>query len=472
MPTETVQTKAGQREAGLHTKLWEVWESAGETVPSGDSARDEKAAPPFRLRRKQLLITYSGEDIGEELLHGGEETESGSESEGETPAREQREAQSGEGGGEGGSASRSSSLSEEEDGSGGSLRKACPRCGERFNGLCSCSRHRKTDARGGSERGDENHRSPQPAPPPQLPGARSSPARGESVATGPAEESRSRLDPPELGDPGADPLECPECGMCFTDAAEFRTHWQYHTDFEPMDEGGADLHGNSSGGSGPEWKRLQWQHEEPRFPGAYPFECKHCSKGFKHLASLQRHLYLHTGARPFQCPQCPDAFAFEPTLRNHLTLHRLKPHRCPHCRKGYREERQLREHLATHQRSKPYPCPLCPKTYRTAAELKDHGNTHTGERPYACQECQKRFTHRGGLIVHGKTHSGGRKGRRSLDRGGRDRGKHAAPFPPQSGRGQGEGSGQAGLRCFDCGVFFRRESELHEHYMQHARGEL
>ncbi|XP_058876001.1 zinc finger protein 70-like isoform X1 [Acipenser ruthenus] len=465
MPTEeAMQTKAKQREDGLHTKLWEVWESAGETVPSGDSAKDEKAAPPFRLRRKQLLITYSGEDIGEEVLHGGEETESGSESEGgaATPR----------GGGGGGSVSRSSSLSdgeeeeEEEEGRSWNLRqrKECPRCGERFNGICSCSRHQKPPTRGGSERErDENHHSPRPAGYGFL-------GRGES---------RSRLDPPEPGDhlnitaedPGADPLECPECGMCFSDGAEFRTHRQYHTDFEPMDEGGADLHGDESA-FGPPWKRLQRQHEEPRFPGAYPFECKHCSKGFKHHTSLQKHMYLHSGARPFQCPQCPDAFAFEPRLRSHLKLHQLKPHRCPQCRKGYQEERQLREHLASHQRSKPYPCPLCPKTYRTAAELKDHSNTHTGERPYACPHCQKRFAHRGGLIVHSKTHSGGRKGRRALDRG-----RPPSPPPPsssssQSRRGQGEGSGQAGLRCLDCGVFFRRESELHEHYMQHARGEL
>ncbi|MGH0153337.1 UNVERIFIED_CONTAM: hypothetical protein FKN15_028540 [Acipenser sinensis] len=73
MPTEeAMQTKAKQREDGLHTKLWEVWESAGETVRSGDSAKDEKGRgrQPIDIRLSVMAVTRRGLPI--ESITGAE----------------------------------------------------------------------------------------------------------------------------------------------------------------------------------------------------------------------------------------------------------------------------------------------------------------------------------------------------------------------------------------------------------------
>lgn len=58
-----------------------------------------------------------------------------------------------------------------------------------------------------------------------------------------------------------------------------------------------------------------------------PFVCsfKECSRGFKRLEHLKRHLKMHTGEKPFKCsyPGCNRMFSRSDNLHSHYKIHNI-----------------------------------------------------------------------------------------------------------------------------------------------------
>eukprot|EP00090_Calanus_glacialis_P018421 TRINITY_DN28588_c0_g1_i1.p1 TRINITY_DN28588_c0_g1~~TRINITY_DN28588_c0_g1_i1.p1 ORF type:complete len:790 (-),score=246.00 TRINITY_DN28588_c0_g1_i1:206-2329(-) len=50
----------------------------------------------------------------------------------------------------------------------------------------------------------------------------------------------------------------------------------------------------------------------------YSYSCPECGKTFKHLASIQSHLRIHSSVKLFQCGSCSRTFNWEASLRTHI----------------------------------------------------------------------------------------------------------------------------------------------------------
>ncbi|XP_023688995.1 uncharacterized protein [Paramormyrops kingsleyae] len=277
---------------------------------------------------------------------------------------------------------------------------------------------------------------------------------------------------------------CGTCGKVYSYLESFRNHQRMHQD-------------------------------NPEKPSS--FNCSECGKIFHRASSLASHMKVHrTLDDPdnFSCDQCNKTFNSHLTWMSHQEIHKRKPFWCVLCAKGFKDSKGLDRHQLGHD-LKRHKCNVCSKTFRVPAELRYHYNTHTGAKPYSCGLCWKTFSQLGNLITHRKKHVGVYKegsetplgfqtkqfaGKRKVtvmkklivvvkgedeeatgaevrlpDQEVQDEeydSETSADSEEESG-GDGNADEQEGdLQCYECGTLFREESELHQHYMKHASGEL
>lgn len=235
-----------------------------------------------------------------------------------------------------------------------------------------------------------------------------------------------------------------------------------------------------------------------------------------------------------KCDQCKKKFHSLRSWMDHIELHKRKPHWCSACAKGFRDENSLNKHVDGHN-LKRHKCDICFKCFRVPAELRFHYNTHTGLKPYKCTLCKKKFSQLGNLITHRKKHVGvyigasktplgsntsneGRKVTKlkrlvfsdlskspkleedeeelsendaTASESSAEEFESNSPKWSESGSDcsdpeeeeatavvttksnvDGERIGHKEWECFECSMAFDQEDELHQHYMNHARGEL
>ncbi|XP_070692005.1 zinc finger protein 91 isoform X1 [Pempheris klunzingeri] len=206
----------------------------------------------------------------------------------------------------------------------------------------------------------------------------------------------------------------------------------------------------------------------------------------------------HTAICLFKCDKCGKAFQTEEQLRTHKTKAKSRPYCCALCCHGFWTENQLQQHLAWHDEvrcrlpnevryrlsaamtSKPlqpnipsadtrvkslppptlnpdsqsqssHKCQHCGKAFLSPTALQKHATQHCSNDSYHCSICPRTFSEIQDLIDHHQECIGDYK--RQSD----------APAAVSSGDTNG-------LTCLECGTTFCQETDLHQHYIEHARG--
>ncbi|XP_044729641.1 zinc finger protein 182-like [Chrysoperla carnea] len=160
------------------------------------------------------------------------------------------------------------------------------------------------------------------------------------------------------------------------------------------------------------------------------YECKKCSKHFRHKYSYLAHTLTHTGVKRFSCKECGSKFYLKQHLIAHslthletvnsserkfmnietLTEHQKQGHNseeviCDQCGKVLKDKYRLTQHLSSHIDGIKFTCDQCPKEFKSTAALKLHQKKH-GEKQHGCEVCGRKFSLRSQLRVHATIHTG------------------------------------------------------------------
>ncbi|XP_044063580.1 zinc finger protein 729 isoform X1 [Siniperca chuatsi] len=211
----------------------------------------------------------------------------------------------------------------------------------------------------------------------------------------------------------------------------------------------------------------------------------------------------HTAKCLFKCDKCGKAFQTEEQLGTHKTKAKSRPYCCALCCHGFWAENQLQQHLAWHDevrcrlpnevryrlsaamtskplkpniscddtRGKSFPsstlnrptlnpdsqsqishkCQHCGKAFLSPTALQKHETQHCNNDSYHCSICPRTFSEIQDLINHHQECIG--------------------DYKRQSDSLAAVSSGDTnGLTCLECGTTFCQETDLHQHYIEHARG--
>ena len=140
------------------------------------------------------------------------------------------------------------------------------------------------------------------------------------------------------------------------------------------------------------------------------YHCKICSKTFKVIKSLRRHIIeVHFGIRNIKyikCDHCPKSFVTSAVLRGHVNSMHLKlKHSCSMCNVTFAYDQGLQRHMKTfHYGEKKFICSFCQKSFCLKAHLKRHEEEiHLKIKHVTCDECDKVFACKRSLLQHMKS---------------------------------------------------------------------
>ncbi|XP_037800156.1 PR domain zinc finger protein 15-like [Penaeus monodon] len=224
-------------------------------------------------------------------------------------------------------------------------------------------------------------------------------------------------------------VTCEDCGVVFTDATEFRSH--YHTHTHPYhcsccghrfrSRVGYEVHvcevEQQCDQCNMVFRSVQALNRHAAVHGPAPYACSSCRRSYYRKESLDRHVCsvemdvkestkLKDGPN-FTCTVCGAALATKHSLNTHLrTAHggpTAKSLSCEVCGKQFLRKDLLREHQSVHAPPS-YPCPTCKKLFKTRKYLEVHSLMHQGIKRFSCKYCNKKFHQKVNLSRHERSH--------------------------------------------------------------------
>lgn len=146
-------------------------------------------------------------------------------------------------------------------------------------------------------------------------------------------------------------------------------------------------------------------------------QCSYCNKTFVNQKAQQEHeRYMHEqDGDDVTCPICSRGFKRMRYLKRHLEYHgkvvelrspETHPVPCPQCEKRFTNEAQLTKHLFIHEKKRlmKITCKFCLKVCRSEQHLENHQERHGGTFPHHCEYCNKGFALTRDLQYHMKAH--------------------------------------------------------------------
>ncbi|KAJ8332839.1 hypothetical protein SKAU_G00417350 [Synaphobranchus kaupii] len=299
---------------------------------------------------------------------------------------------------------------------------------------------------------------------------------------------------------------CPDCSKRFYKVRGLRAHrWQMHRDSKKTvdcltpsksfictacekrysSQGALYNHRKTCAVTKRELKSVEAVVEDPLPPPRLPeqtykwlFKCHKCGKAFPSLERLEAHKDI-AKSRPHCCALCCRGYWTETQLQQHLIWHdevrrrlpadlryRLSTFSAPTEVGPNSEDCATQCPLDTDQTATSttgtqspidYKCPHCEETFLNFLALQQHQmNIHSIDEPYRCSLCPRTFSQIHELIDH---HQECLSEKKEQNENGGD---PVLVDPPRDGDS---------LTCIECGITFGREVELHQHYIEHARGQ-
>nr|XP_055065985.1 zinc finger protein 850 [Misgurnus anguillicaudatus] len=318
---------------------------------------------------------------------------------------------------------------------------------------------------------------------------------------------------------------CPDCQMSFLSGSSLMTHFaECHGKLAENDKLQCQISYTLESGPSiekPYTSKMNIAKQDK--PKARYHRCSHCPKRFPNERGLRAHQwqkhfqdasteekpkppfaskvppYNHKDLKPsteeelaqhsqilevtrkcfFKCDKCAKDFPSEEQLNAHKELAKSRPHSCALCCRGYWSESQLQQHLAWHDEERRrlptelryrlgasmtskvkqpiplanthpnYKCQHCDNSFLSLRALQEHQVVHTSDEPYNCSLCPQTFSDVRDLIDHHQDCLG-------------DKERQTKTFCPESVAGN--------MACIECGITFKQETDLHQHYIEHARG--
>ena len=137
------------------------------------------------------------------------------------------------------------------------------------------------------------------------------------------------------------------------------------------------------------------------------FICCQCSKTYRSVHSLKKHIRQHTirDFGPYPCEICGKRFGLEKDLSNHKILDHFS-YECDICGKKFLEESGVQRHKNTyHIDRRMFVCRICNQTIQGYKKLCNHLKGHERQQQkFVCDVCGKEFARQSLLNRHLRMH--------------------------------------------------------------------
>ena len=121
--------------------------------------------------------------------------------------------------------------------------------------------------------------------------------------------------------------------------------------------------------------------------------CKICNKVFNNPTTYSHHVKSHTGSGQ-SCPVCGKLFVYVSQLKKHQSVHSDKRHLCSQegCSKSFKNLGDLTRHLKQHT-SEIHQGPDCDYSHVDICNFESHRFKHLQIKQYTCEFCGEEFVY-------------------------------------------------------------------------------
>lgn len=224
--------------------------------------------------------------------------------------------------------------------------------------------------------------------------------------------------------------------------------------------------------------------------------CPNCGRLFRHLGRLRAHMLTHRRNQSYTCTSCGKTVENWKKLWQHQRVHRHRFGRfsCPRCGRGFRFLELYKKHMREHpdfnwvpvkSKKVPYQCEQCQCKFSTTDLLTRHQRCHSSKDSvlnlFVDSNCKPSTKFVSNSISKYSINSVptenyfttfGNLKQKSNDNAPGSLLSKPLVNAPLSRKGRKHIEFSSKTQCAICGQLYSSISDLYQHYLQHARGEV